>query len=449
MLLLLAPCVPAQGLAELVGKAEALGARTGVAAIELDGTWRFRHRESATFVPASNMKLVTAAAVLRGLGVDYEFRTACALRGGRLVVRAGGDPNWIAGTETAPETLFRGLVAALQRRGVDAIAGIELDAGAFTGPARPAGWPQDQLDAKYCAPTGGLVLEQGTFVLRLQPGDGQADATLVAPFVQMPLQGRIELVASSKRSAYGAIDGGDHVKLQGRMWQKQGTVEIRVAVRDAEAWFRRALEQALAAGGIRVRAGALPADADLLVHTTPLRPALQRMLEDSSNFDAEQCLRVLGMETGGDGSLQGGLAAVQQSLADLLGSRPAGIEQVDGSGLSRGNGLSPALLVQVLRAVAARGDGEPFFAALPVAGESGTLSDRFRSSPVRGRVQAKTGWIRGASSLSGLLVRADGSRCLFAILMNYDPDAGGRNQALKDLQESMVEALDAMGPSSG
>jgi D-alanyl-D-alanine carboxypeptidase/D-alanyl-D-alanine-endopeptidase (penicillin-binding protein 4) len=441
---------PAQGLTQLVAEAEALGARTGVAAMELSGTWRHRHRDRERFVPASNMKLCTAAAVLAGLGADYEFRTAFALRGGRLRARAGGDPNWIVGTATAPEFLFRALVAALQRRGVDSISGIDLDSHSFTGPSRPRGWPQDQLDAAYCAPTGGFALEQGTFRLRLQPGAGAAEAALVAPFVQVPIEGRIQIVKDSKGAVYGALDTGLAVRLQGRMWHKQGTVELRAAVRDPEAWFRRALEQALLAGGIRVRPAAAPPDAeDLLVHRTPLRAALQRMLQDSSNFDAEQCARVLGMERAGDGSLEGAVAAMRSALAQLLGAEPAGFEPADGSGLSRGNSLTPQLLVQVLRAAAATPFGDLYFAALPVAGESGTLADRFRRSPVRGRVHAKTGWIRGVSALSGQLVRRDGSRCLFAIVMNYDPDASGQNQRLKDLQERMVEALDAMGTSSG
>ncbi len=59
-------------------------------------------------------------------------------------------------------------------------------------------------------------------------------------------------------------------------------------------------------------------------------------------------------------------------------------------------------------------------------------------------MRAKTGWIRGASSLSGVLTRRDGSRCAFAILMNYDPAASGLNKQLKELQEQIVEALDGL-----
>ncbi len=437
----------AQGLAGAIAAAEALHARTGVAAVELDGTWRHRHRQDESFVPASNMKLVTAAAVLHGLGSEFAFVTPFALRDGRLVGTAGGDPNWIADTATGPEQLYRGLVAALQRRSVTAIAGVELDLATFVGPSRPKTWPADQLDTYYCAPTGGFVLQQGTFVLRLRPGSAAADVALIAPFVQMPIEGSIPIVAQKKGAVYGAVDRGGSLHVQGRMWQRSDPVEIRVAMREPTPWFETALVQGLAAGGVRVRADAAPADcADLYVHRTPLLPALQRMLEDSSNFDAEQCARVLGAQRG-DGSLAGGVAAVGAAITDLLGNRD-GWTQIDGSGLSRGNELTPSLLVRVLRAVAASSDAETFFHLLPIAGQTGTLADRFQGSPVAGRVRAKTGWIRGASALSGVLTRRDGSRCAFAILMNYDPELGGLNRKLKDLQERMVEALDAMGAAN-
>jgi len=440
----------AQGVAEAVRAAEALGATTGVAAMELDGTWRCRHRPDAAFVPASNMKLVTAAAVLHGLGRDYQFHTRFELRAGRLGAIAGGDPNWIADTATAPEVMCRGLVAALQRRGVTAIRGVVLDQGRFTGPGRPPTWPQDQLDTYYCAPTGGFVLQQGTFVLRLCPRGGAAEATLIAPFVRMPIEGTIALSSTAKNAVYGAVDRGDHVHVQGRMWQRADPAEIRIAVRDPAAWFERVLVEAVAAGGVTVRADADAIDApDLYEYRTPLAASVQRMLEDSSNFDAEQCARVLGAERGGDGSIDGGVAAIGRVLADLLGGPPRGLVQVDGSGLSRGNSVTPELLVRVLRAVAATPESDLYFGALPLAARTGTLAERFARSPVAGRVRAKTGWIRGASSLSGVLTRRDGSRCAFAILMNYDPAANGLNKQLKELQERIVEALDARGDAGG
>ena len=432
-----------------VAEAEGQGVRTGVAAIEIDGTWRYRHRQDERFVPASNMKLLSAAAVLHGLGHSYEFGTRFELRQGRLVVHAGGDPNLITGTEHGPEALWRGLVSALIQRGVRSVRAVELQQGVFTGPGRPATWPQDQLDTYYCAPTGGFVLEQGTFRLQVRPAGATAEALLVAPFLDMPVDGSIAVVAAKKGAVYGAMDLGDRLRVQGKMWKGSTQVVTQTAVRDPLPWFERGVLQALAQGGIRVTADAAAIDVpELYRHRTPLQPALVRMLEESSNFDAEQLVRVLGAELSGDGSLQGGLAAVRATLDGKFGGAGEALVQIDGSGLSRGNEVTPRLLVTALREIVASRDADMFLAALPVGGETGTLSGRFQNSPVRGRVQAKTGWIRGASSLSGILQRKDGSRCAFAILMNYDPRKDGVNRMLKTLQERIVEALDR-GASDG
>ena len=73
-----------------------------------------------------------------------------------------------------------------------------------------------------------------------------------------------------------------------------------------------------------------------------------------------------------------------------------------------------------LAAVAARCGGLSvvvFFAALPVAGLSGTLHDRMRRLPARGNVVAKTGSTEQSSALSGYVRR----RYVFSVVQNGSP----------------------------
>jgi D-alanyl-D-alanine carboxypeptidase/D-alanyl-D-alanine-endopeptidase (penicillin-binding protein 4) len=252
------------------------------------------------------------------------------------------------------------------------------------------------------------------------------------------------MAAAKKGATYGAIDLGDAVKLSGRFWQRSPPVSIRTAVRDPASWYAAALRHALQQEGIGVAADAPAASLALPAHETGLKPALVRMLCDSSNFDAEQCLRVLGAQRRRDGALAGGLEAMRSELEAIVGNLPPDVVLADGSGLSRENRVTAALVVEVLAATLRGSGAEPFLAALPVAGESGTLERRFSGSALGGRVFAKTGWIRGASALSGVLRRADGTPRLFAILMNYDRDQGGLNRQLKELQERIVAAIDLL-----
>ena len=65
-----------------------------------------------------------------------------------------------------------------------------------------------------------------------------------------------------------------------------------------------------------------------------------------------------------------------------------------------------------------------FVDALPVAGRSGTIRTRMTSTPVEGRVFAKTGSISRVNALSGYVTMPDGRTRIFAILSN-NHDLGG------------------------
>jgi len=440
--------LPAQELERAIQAAEALGARTGVAVADGEGKVLFRHRATEAFAPASNMKVLTAAAVLQGLGADHQFVTQFALHEGRLVVRASGDPNWITGTAHSPEAIFGEVAAVLQRLHVTTVRGIDLEPGSFRGPDRPATWPRDQLYTYYCAPTGPFVLEQGTFSIGLSASHGAlAEVNLAAPLVDTTLRNAVEMVDTAKGASYGAIDHGDSVQVRGKFYRRSPPVVIRTAAQDPATWYEAALRHALGLAGIAIDPTSTVSVADTVLHEhrTALSASMLRMLEDSSNFDAEQCLRVLGDHLTGDGSLAGGLAAMRAELEVLLGTIPEGVVLLDGSGLSKGNRLTPGTLVAALQACQRGHGGKVLRDALPIAGQTGTLEDRFVRTDLVGRVHAKTGWIRGASALSGIVEQSDGQVRWFSILMNYDPRKDGLNKDLKQLQEAMVAAIDKLG----
>ena len=428
-----------------VRAAESLGVRTGVAVCDHDGRVLYRHRAAEAFAPASNMKLLTAIAALHVLGDAHTFRTVFRLQAGELVVVAGGDPNMIRGSAHAPERVFDAVAAALRRRSVTAVRAVRILPGRFTGPGRPATWPKNQLHTYYCAPTGACVLEQGTFVVRITPQSARtARCALVAPPAGYPLVGSIAMSDRSKGATYGAIDQGGQIKVRGRFYRGSPKVEIRTAVQDPERWFCDTLAAVLQRRGVRVDANAAAGpDGVVYEHRSPLAPALRRMLEDSSNFDAEQVLRVVGAVGEDDGSLAGGLAALRRALTDLCGTLPTGVQFADGSGLSRPNRVTPGLLVVAMFKAMARPTGARLRQSLPVAGRTGTLEQRFVDSALRGRVRAKTGWIRGASALSGLVEGDAGQPRWFSILMNYDPGRSGLNKELKRIQERIVAAVAA------
>jgi len=65
-----------------------------------------------------------------------------------------------------------------------------------------------------------------------------------------------------------------------------------------------------------------------------------------------------------------------------------------------------------------------FLESLSVSGEKGILRGRLGDAPCRGRIRAKTGFLKGVSCLSGFLDRADGSHIVLSILTNFPPAEG-------------------------
>ena len=154
------------------------------------------------------------------------------------------------------------------------------------------------------------------------------------------------------------------------------------------------------------------------MQSKPLQTIVAAMDRDSDNFIAEMLLKDIGAEVGARRhdrrparpSCRRDLAAAHVPLA--------GVRIVDGSGLSLLDRLTASAIAALL--LDAWNDPElrgPFWHALPVAGETGTLEDRMERAPARGVVRAKTGTTNEASALSGFV----SDRYVFAVLQNGSP----------------------------
>lgn len=168
-----------------------------------------------------------------------------------------------------------------------------------------------------------------------------------------------------------------------------------------------------------------------LDRSLPLRDDVRLTLKVSQNLHSEIWLRLLGRKIEGQGSRAAGLEALH-SFANGLGIAPDELEIVDGSGLSRQDLVSPGAIVTLLLSVARAPYAQDFYNALPVAGIDGTLSNRFKDTPLAGRLRAKTGTIEHVNSLSGYMVLPGGRRLAFSIIGNADPLKSSEADALID-----------------
>lgn len=158
----------------------------------------------------------------------------------------------------------------------------------------------------------------------------------------------------------------------------------------------------------------------------------------SQNLHAELLLRLLGKEFGKDGSLAQGARVVRQFMINA-GVNDQDFFFYDGSGMSMDDRIAPRANTQLLAWTARQPWGAAFRATLPVAGVDGTLTNRFRNSPLKGKLWAKTGTLNETVALSGFLQAASGKTVAFSVMVNdHRPGSNAESAAVERICEAIA-----------
>jgi D-alanyl-D-alanine carboxypeptidase/D-alanyl-D-alanine-endopeptidase (penicillin-binding protein 4) len=158
----------------------------------------------------------------------------------------------------------------------------------------------------------------------------------------------------------------------------------------------------------------------------------------SQNLHAELLLRLLGKTEGKEGSFEQGTRVVRQFLTSA-GVADEDFFFYDGSGLSPDDRIAPRALTQLLVYANHQSWGRAWRDTLPVAGVDGTLIGRFKNSPLKGKVWAKTGGLNEVNALSGYLTASSGKVLAFSILVNgHRPGSAAEVQAIDRIVEAIA-----------
>ena len=183
----------------------------------------------------------------------------------------------------------------------------------------------------------------------------------------------------------------------------------------------------------------LPANAQLLTtRTHSIRQVLHRMMKVSDNLYAESMFYQLAANGGTRWVSAKTARQYENDLFSRIGLNPRDYNVADGSGLSLYNYVTTELEVKLLRYVYQRPDiYEAYLEAQPIAGVDGTLRSRMRGTAAAGNVKAKTGTVKGVSSLAGYLTASNGHLLCFSIINN----GGLSNGPMRNLQNKICVAL--------
>ncbi len=378
-------------------------------AVSVDGEPVASRNADLPVIPASTQKLLVAAVALDRLGEGFRYTTSVVADAaptdgavaGDIFLVGGGDPllssDWYPTSNlerypvTSP-TRLEGLADAVVAAGVTAVTGdVVGDASRY--------------DDEYFAPGWG----PGVAGLEAGPYDA--------------------LMANDSRVLGDPLKSGDPA---------QGA---------AREFLRMLEERGVDVSGSATTGGAPETAAPIAsIQSAPLTDVVAEMLGNSDNNTAELIVKELGFDDAGAGTREAGLAGVERTLAGwAVGTEPLSL--VDGSGLSPDNRVTCTALLAVL----ARSDADgPIGSALPVAGQTGTLSDVFVDHPIAGRLLGKTGTLNNppfntdppaVKALAGYVTVDGGSAVEYALVLN-GPTISDQSE-YRPVWNSLADALES------
>ncbi|MDT7810058.1 MAG: hypothetical protein QOJ70_3871 [Acidobacteriota bacterium] len=444
---------------EILARPEFAASRLSLKVASLDtGRVLFEQDAGKWMQPASNMKLYTVAAALDRLTPDFRFVTsvyaparpdASGTVRGDLVVYGRGDPSYAVRFNPEGDTSYTRaldeLADQIAAAGVRRVEGdLVGDESYFAGSPLSPGWEWDDLQWWYGAEVSALSVNDNSVDLSIKPGASVGAPARINVGPSTPLVTILDRTTTTERGTARELSvnrplGQNTIEVRGRVPLDDRGYTASVAVSRPAMMFMTMLRASLERRGVvftgqtrtvdaQARADGQPLQVSALVEiatrkSPPLSIIAAQTLKPSQNLYAELILRALGKATSADPKLSSedaGEQAVRQFLTQA-GINPAGVVQLDGSGLSRADLVTADTTLQLLTYMNRHRFSIVFRDALPVAGLDGTLRNRMKGTPAQGNVRAKTGTLGTATSLSGYVLSAAGERLVFSLMINNPP----------------------------
>lgn len=451
----------AQKLAPLVNGPLATGSKVSIQIVEVDsGQVAAERTPDNTIAPASNMKIFTTAAALDLFEQPWEYVTPLQIRGdvqgtgtlrGDVRIVGRGDPT-IGGrfNDGNARAVIERWARALQGAGVKTIEGdVILEYGYFDTEYVHPSWPRDQLVNWYEAPIAALSMQEGTVMVRVIPTrPGQPPRVEFEPPNTYTTQANRAVTGGGRGVYITRFLGTNEIIVRGNVPTNLAPTEVFVTVENPLQYFANVVATTFQGAGINIQGGVKLVREDprtdwktIDEYRTPLSIVNIVINKKSQNQYAEQLLKTLGAEIGGNGSFQGGSEVVKGWLTGKLGIPAEQFQQIDGSGMSRDNRASARGFIAVLRHMWKGPYRREFLASLPYSGDPDSrYGRRLRTEPYAGKVFAKTGYISGVIGLSGYVRGNSGRVYAFSFLFNdYRTGTGAVYRLHDDILKAVID----------
>jgi D-alanyl-D-alanine carboxypeptidase/D-alanyl-D-alanine-endopeptidase (penicillin-binding protein 4) len=443
--------------ADLAGKVETIVASQAQGKVRIavkivnpaSGSVIYSYNASSPLIPASNMKLVTTAAALNYLGPDFTYPTSVGLIGDSIAVIGSGDPLLgdkltLQKNKLDARWMLKDIAEILRRNNITTLSDVIIDSTVFDDERVQPSWPKNELNRWYAAEVAGINYNDNCIEIIAETVGSKVELTLDPPTSYVKIINNCKAAAKPPDTVWGARPSGSNIITVAGVCHKK-CEPVRVTIDRPPAFFGFLLAEELKRSGVGIRGQLvereiLPQDQFklLAVYRTSLWEVFERSNKDSLGLAAESLLKTIAAHRQPSGK-GGSWAQGRQFVSDYLVSLGISADQFvidDGCGLSENNRLSANLLTAILLDIYKKPDWQRFKETLAVGGEDGTAGKWFDEPKYRGKIFAKTGYIGGVKSLSGVCTTEAGDR-VFSIITNNTN--GKSRQAINDIVKAIID----------
>jgi len=423
-----------------------------------DGKVIYSHNAGRPLIPASNMKLIVAAAALRMLGPDFEYVTRAGLCDDALVVIGSGDPllgdkKTDAAYNRKDTWIFDEITAHLKTKGVTNIRDIIVDSSIFDDQRVHPRWPVEQLNRDYACEVSGLNFNGNCIEITTKNNNGTVNIIAEPETDYVEIINKVLPITKGK-SAVGAYrtNKPNRLVVKGKCKTAQGP--FAVAIERPAVFFGFLLSEKLSRSQIKLEGHLLEKPVDIncdfieiFSHTTSIADCLTRCNKDSFGLAAESLLKTIAARANpgnNKGSWADGQSLITEYLLELGIDRKEFVID-DGSGLSKDNRLSANVLANVLYAAYHSASWNIIRDSLAIGGVDGTIARYFKQEKYRGKILGKTGYINAVKSFSGICF-TDKKAFIFSIITN-NANAKTRG-AINDIVKAIIDSQQVKNPDS-
>lgn len=402
------------------------------------------YNPNTSLVPASSLKILTCAYGLKLLGADFKFKTELQTIGamdaegtlkGTLILKGYGDPT-LGSILTVGSIPLAGVlsefVSALKAKGIKKIDGqVYGDASFLSSEGIYDTWSWYDLGNYYATGIYGLNIHDNLYKLnfRQTSSGGKPKVADVTPLIPgLTFDSEVVCKGTSDNAYIYGAPGQYALRIRGSIPPGSGNFTIKGSMPEPPLHAAQLMLNALTDAGIQVTGQAVSSLREpmpngnrtvLYTHLSQkLKDIVNQTLLNSINVNTEAIMRYCGVVSQKSNyskeSVEGFKAFVSKQISDN-----SGFFICDGSGLSSSNCIPSLGFSRMLQELFQDEKLKDILvAALPIAGQSGTLKNYLKDSPAARNVVAKTGSMDRVRSFSGLITGRTGKEYVFSLIVN-------------------------------